>query len=156
VGPRVIFEILESDSIDNYDQVKEFVDQAKQRGCRIAIDDFGTGYSNFEHLLQLQVDLIKIDASLIRNLDSDTNARRVTRGIVGLARSMKIETVAEFVHSPEIQMEVLRLGISFSQGALIGMPSSELMVSVPKELVQQTYCGRSTSVQQLRAPVTRR
>lgn len=156
VGPRVIFEILESDSIDNYDQVKEFVDQAKQRGCRIAIDDFGTGYSNFEHLLQLQVDLIKIDASLIRNLDSDTNARRVTRGIVGLARSMKIETVAEFVHSPEIQMEVLRLGISFSQGALIGMPSSELMVSVPKELVQQTYCGRSTSVQQLRSPVTRR
>ncbi|QSR33444.1 sensor domain-containing phosphodiesterase [Marinobacterium iners] len=156
VGPRVIFEILESDSIDNYDQVKEFVDQAKQRGCRIAIDDFGTGYSNFEHLLQLQVDLIKIDASLIRNLDSDTNARRVTRGIVGLARSMKIETVAEFVHSPEIQMEVLRLGISFSQGALIGMPASELMVNVPKELVQQTYCGRSTSVQQLRSPVTGR
>lgn len=154
VGPRVIFEILESDSIDNYDQVKHFVDQAKQRGCRIAIDDFGTGYSNFEHLLQLQVDLIKIDASLIRNLDSDTNARRVTRGIVGLARSMKIQTVAEFVHSAEIQMEVLRLGISFSQGALIGMPSPELVVNVPKELVQQTYCGRSTSLQQLRTPVT--
>jgi diguanylate cyclase (GGDEF)-like protein len=154
VGPRVIFEILESDSIDNYDQVKEFVDQAKQRGCRIAIDDFGTGYSNFEHLLQLQVDLIKIDASLIRNLDSDTNARRVTRGIVGLARSMKIQTVAEFVHNAEIQMEVLRLGISFSQGALIGMPAPELLVNVPKELVQQTYCGRSTSVQQLRTPVT--
>ena len=154
VGPRVIFEILESDSIDNYDQVKQFVDQAKQRGCRIAIDDFGTGYSNFEHLLQLQVDLIKIDASLIRNLDSDTNARRVTRGIVGLARSMKIQTVAEFVHSAEIQMEVLRLGISFSQGALIGMPSPELVVNVPKELVQQTYCGRSTSVQQLRTSVT--
>lgn len=154
VGPRVIFEILESDSIDNYDQVKQFVDQAKQRGCRIAIDDFGTGYSNFEHLLQLQVDLIKIDASLIRNLDTDTNARRVTRGIVGLARSMKIQTVAEFVHAPEIQMEVLRLGISFSQGALIGMPAPELLVNVPKELVQQTYCGRSTSVQQLRSPVS--
>ena len=154
VGSRVIFEILESDSIDNYDQVKAFVDQAKARGCRIAIDDFGTGYSNFEHLLQLRVDLIKIDGSLIRNLDSDSNARRVTRGIVGLARSMKIETVAEFVHSPEIQKEVLRLGISFSQGALIGMPLPELKVQVPKELVQQAYCGRSTSLQQQRSLMT--
>lgn len=154
VGSRVIFEILESDSIDNYDQVKAFVDQAKERGCRIAIDDFGTGYSNFEHLLQLRVDLIKIDGSLIRNLDSDSNARRVTRGIVGLARSMKIETVAEFVHSPAIQKEVLRLGISFSQGALIGMPSPELKVQVPKELVQQAYCGRSVSLQHQRSSVT--
>jgi len=152
VGPRVIFEILESDSIDNYDQVEEFIVLAKQRGCRIAIDDFGTGYSNFEHLLQLQVDLLKIDASLIRHLDTDSNARRVVRGIVGLARSMKIETVAEFVHSPEIQMEVLRLGISYSQGALIGMPSPELRVNVPRELVQQSYCGRSTTLQQRRAP----
>jgi EAL domain-containing protein (putative c-di-GMP-specific phosphodiesterase class I) len=76
----------------------------------------------------------------------------VVRGIVGLARSMKIETVAEFVHSPEIQMEVLRLGISYSQGALIGMPSPELRVNVPRELVQQSYCGRSTTLQQRRAP----
>lgn len=152
VGPRVIFEILESDSIDNYERVKDFVDKAKERGCRIAIDDFGTGYSNFEHLLKLRVDLIKIDGSLIRNLDSDSNARRVARGIVGLARSMKIETVAEFVHSREIQMEVLRLGISFSQGALIGMPSPELKVQVPRELVQQAYCGRSIALQHQRNP----
>ncbi|GAA0700545.1 hypothetical protein GCM10009104_31950 [Marinobacterium maritimum] len=143
VGPRVIFELLESANIENYDQVRSFVDEVKQRGCRIAIDDFGTGYSNFEHLLQLKVDFIKIDGSLIRNLDKDPNSRRVARGIVGLARSMKIETVAEYVHSPAIQMEVLRLGISFSQGELIGMPAPELLVRVPKELTKLSYSGRN-------------
>ncbi len=143
VGPRVIFELLESANIENYDQVRAFVDQVKKRGCRIAIDDFGTGYSNFEHLLQLKVDFIKIDGSLIRNLDKDANSRRVARGIVGLTRSMKIETVAEYVHSPAIQLEVLRLGISFSQGELIGMPAPELLVRVPKELTRLSYSGRN-------------
>ncbi|MBV0933644.1 EAL domain-containing protein [Marinobacterium weihaiense] len=143
VGPRVIFELLESASIENYDQVRAFVNEVKKRGCRIAIDDFGTGYSNFEHLLQLQVDIIKIDGSLIRNLDKDANSRRVTRGIVGLARSMKIETVAEFVHSREVQMEVLRLGISFSQGELISMPQPEPTVEVSSELTRLSYSGRS-------------
>ncbi len=145
VGPRVIFELLETANIENYEQVRAFVGEVKKRGCRIAIDDFGTGYSNFEHLLQLQVDFLKIDGSLIRNLDKDPNSRRVARGIVGLARSMKIETVAEYVHSPEIQMEVLRLGISFSQGELIGMPEPELRVSIPKELTRLSYSGRNVA-----------
>ena len=143
VGPRVIFELLESANIENYEQVRTFVDEVKKRGCRIAIDDFGTGYSNFEHLLQLKVDIIKIDGSLIRNLDKDPNARRVTRGIVGLARSMKIETVAEYVHCEAVQMEVLRLGISFSQGELIGMPAPELLIHVPNELTRLSYSGRN-------------
>ncbi|WP_417533742.1 EAL domain-containing protein [Marinobacterium stanieri] len=143
VGRQVIFELLETANIENYEQVRAFVQEVKKRGCRIAIDDFGTGYSNFEHLLQLQVDFIKIDGSLIRNLDKDPNSRRVARGIVGLARSMKIETVAEYVHSPAVQMEVLRLGISFSQGELIGMPSPELRVEIPSELTRLSYSGRN-------------
>lgn len=143
VGPRVIFELLESANIDNYEQVRAFVDEVKKRGCRIAIDDFGTGYSNFEHLLQLKVDFIKIDGSLIRNLDRDPNSRRVARGIVGLARSMKIETVAEYVHSTAVQMEVLRLGISFSQGELIGMPAPEPLMQTSKEFARLSYSGRN-------------
>ncbi|MBA4502639.1 EAL domain-containing protein [Marinobacterium marinum] len=143
VGPRVIFELLESANIENYEQVRAFIDDVKQRGCRIAIDDFGTGYSNFEHLLQLKVDFIKIDGSLIRNLDTDPNSRRVTRGIVGLARSMKIETVAEYVHSTAVQMEVLRLGISFSQGELIGMPAPEPQMLASEEFARLSYSGRS-------------
>ncbi|WP_256679193.1 EAL domain-containing protein [Pseudomonas sp. AOB-7] len=125
IAPRVIFEILESEGIDNYSQVHAFIEEVKALGCRIAIDDFGSGYSNFEHLLRLNVDLIKIDGSLIRQLDSDPNAYAVAQGIVQFARSLKMQTVAEFVHSAAVQEKVLALGIDYSQGQHIGMPQAE-------------------------------
>ncbi|MFI8747007.1 EAL domain-containing protein [Pseudomonas sp. NPDC077186] len=129
IGPRLIFEILESEGIDNYSQVRAFIDEVKALGCRIAIDDFGTGYSNFEHLLRLNVDLIKIDGSLIRQLDSDPDAYAVTQGIVQFARSLKMQTVAEFVHSAAVQEKVLALGIDYSQGQHIGMPQAQLQTA---------------------------
>lgn len=130
LAERMIFEILESESIENYAPVRLFIDQVKLLGCRIAIDDFGTGYSNFEHLLRLDVDLIKIDGSLIRQLDTDANAMTLTRGIVQFARELGLQTVAEFVHSPAVLAQVRRLGIDFAQGACIGMPASTLITKV--------------------------
>ncbi|GAA0701176.1 hypothetical protein GCM10009104_32890 [Marinobacterium maritimum] len=127
VGPQLIFEILESDGIENYEQVRHFIEQVKKRGCRIAIDDFGTGYSNFEHLLRLDVDLIKIDGSLIRHLHTDPGTRRVVRGIVSFAHSLQIQTVAEFVHAEAVLQQVRALGIDFAQGEVIGMPQPELL-----------------------------
>lgn len=127
MAERVIFEILESEGIENYPSVRQFIDQVKALGCRIAIDDFGTGYSNFEHLLRLNVDLIKIDGSLIRQLDTDPNAITLTRGIVRFAGELGIQTVAEFVHSPAIYQQVKALGIDYAQGACIGMPAAVLV-----------------------------
>ncbi|MEP1217504.1 MAG: EAL domain-containing protein [Marinobacter sp.] len=122
IGKRVIFEILESDGITNYDEIRHFIEQVKPFGCHIAIDDFGTGYSNFAHLLSLNVDYIKIDGSLIRNLHEDQTAFLVTSGIVQFARSLNIRTVAEFVHNEAVQGRVRELGIDFSQGDCFGMP----------------------------------
>jgi c-di-GMP phosphodiesterase len=127
---RVIFEILESEGIENYEAVREFIDRAKALGCRIAIDDFGAGYSNFEHLLRLNVDLIKIDGSLIRNLDRNEDALTLTRGIVRFAKELGIHTVAEFVHSPEVLDRVRELGIDFAQGGFVGMPAGVLITGV--------------------------
>ncbi|MCC5870301.1 MAG: EAL domain-containing protein [Gammaproteobacteria bacterium] len=121
---RVIFEILESEGIENYAQVRQFIDTVKQLGCRIAIDDFGTGYSNFEHLLRLDVDIIKIDGSLVENLDSDPVALNVTRGIHLFAANLGMQTVAEFVHSAEILEKVRSLNIDFAQGYHVGEPSA--------------------------------
>ncbi|MDY7115781.1 EAL domain-containing protein [Halomonas sp. SSL-5] len=122
VGERLIFEILESEGIDNYAAVSAFIDRAKALGVRIAIDDFGSGYSNFEHLLRLDVDLLKIDGSLVRQLDTDPGAETLIRGIVGFARELGITTVAEFVHSEAVLARVRALGVDFAQGACIGMP----------------------------------
>lgn len=127
IGPRVIFEILESDGIDNYEDVLHFIEQVKPYGCKIAIDDFGTGYSNFAHLLKLNIDIIKIDGSLIRHLDEDPTAVQVARGIVQFAHSLGIKTVAEFVHNEAVQKQVAALGIDFSQGGYFSMPRPDLM-----------------------------
>ena len=65
---RIIFEILESEGIENYEEVSDFIIQMKALGAKVAIDDFGTGYSNFEHILKLNIDYIKIDGSLIKGI----------------------------------------------------------------------------------------
>lgn len=122
IGDRVIFELLESDSISSYDHIHGFIEKVKPFGCRVAIDDFGTGYSNFAHLSSLNVDYIKIDGSLIRNLDEDNTAFLVTSGIVQFARSLNMKTVAEFVHNESVQARVRELGIDFSQGEYFSMP----------------------------------
>ncbi|WP_093391780.1 EAL domain-containing protein [Halopseudomonas xinjiangensis] len=130
---RVIFEILESEGIENYAAVRQFIDTVKALGCRIAIDDFGTGYSNFEHLLRLGADIIKIDGSLIKHLDTDPNALTVTRGIVQFASDLGVQTVAEFVHSAAVLDKVRALGIDHAQGYHIGMPAASLMTEMPAE-----------------------
>ncbi|GAA6130615.1 bifunctional diguanylate cyclase/phosphodiesterase [Halopseudomonas sabulinigri] len=130
IGSRVIFEILESEGIENYAAVRQFIDRAKALGCRIAIDDFGTGYSNFEHLLRLDVDLIKIDGSLIQQLDTNPTAMTICKGIVQFAEELRMQTVAEFVHSPAILAKVRELGVTFAQGAAIGMPSASLITRI--------------------------
>jgi len=130
IGSRVIFEILESEGIENYAAVRQFIDRAKALGCRIAIDDFGTGYSNFEHLLRLDVDLIKIDGSLIQQLDTNPTAMTICKGIVQFAEELHMQTVAEFVHSPAILAKVRELGVTFAQGAAIGMPSASLITRI--------------------------
>lgn len=126
IAPRVIFEILESEGIENYAEVRRFIDRVKQLGCRIAIDDFGAGYSNFKHLLRLNVDIIKIDGSLVDNLDNDPVALSVTRGIQLFASGLGIQTVAEYVHSAAILEKVQSLNIDFAQGYHVGKPSAAL------------------------------
>ncbi len=74
IGSRVIFEIVESESIENFDGITDFIREVKKYNCKIAIDDFGTGYSNFEYLIKMQADYLKIDGSLIKNLNKDKNA----------------------------------------------------------------------------------
>jgi PAS domain S-box-containing protein/diguanylate cyclase (GGDEF)-like protein len=66
---RVIIEILESEGIDNYIAVIDIIEKLKMNGIRIAIDDFGSGYSNFSYLISLDIDILKIDGSLIKDID---------------------------------------------------------------------------------------
>ncbi len=116
----ITFEILETEALDNYGDVQLFIDSARSYGAKVAIDDFGSGYSNFSHILNMNVDYIKIDASLISNIDTDRNSRLMVETIVKLAEQLGIETVAESVSSEEIYNTVKELGVDWAQGYWFG------------------------------------
>jgi len=128
VADKIIVELIESEGIENYTEVAEFISDIKKLGCQVAIDDFGTGYSNFTHLIHLNVDYLKIDGSIIKNILKDKNAEIVAKTIVQFAGQLGIETVAEFVDSQEILDKVCELGIDYSQGYFLGKPESKISV----------------------------
>jgi len=123
---RVVFEILESNEIENYEDIKNFIKKVKEYKAKIAIDDFGSGYSNFSHVLELNVDYLKIDASLIKNITSDSNAKTITQTIVLFAKNIGLQTIAEFVEDEESLKLLTELDVDFIQGYYIGKPSAEL------------------------------
>ncbi len=124
IGSRVVFEIVESESIQNYETVSGFIKKLKSFGCKIAIDDFGSGYSNFEYILKLNVDYLKIDGSLIKNITTDPNAKIVVSTIVDFAKKLGIKTIAEFVENEAIFKVMQELGIDYSQGYYFQAPQS--------------------------------
>ena len=119
---QITFEIVESEGIESFTEVSNFIKKAKKLGCKIAIDDFGTGYSNFEYIIKLDVDYIKIDGSLIKNINTDNNLYLTVQTIIGFAKALKIKTVAEFVHNEEVLNCVKNLDIDYSQGFFIDEP----------------------------------
>jgi len=123
---KITFEILESEGIENYAEASQFIKNVKEYGCKIAIDDFGSGYSNFAHILNLNVDYLKISESLIKNLDTDKNSQIVVETIVGFAKKLSIKTIAEFVHSKEVFDKVVEMGIDYSQGYYISEPKPNI------------------------------
>ncbi len=124
---QLTIEIVESEGIENFEEVTQFIAEMKQLGCKIAIDDFGTGYSNFEYLMNLNVDTIKIDGSLIQGMLTSENTYNVVETIVQFAQKNNLKTVAEFVSCAELYEKVKTLGIDYSQGYYLQEPSVDIV-----------------------------
>lgn len=133
VQEKIVFEILEDENVKNYDVLVEFVEKIKALGCKVAIDDFGSGYSNFEHLLKMKVDYLKIDASLIKNVATDESSYKITKTIVEFAQSLNLKTIAEFVENREIFAIVKALDCHYSQGYYFSAPLKE-----PNYIIEDT------------------
>jgi EAL domain-containing protein (putative c-di-GMP-specific phosphodiesterase class I) len=95
-------------------------------GCRIAIDDFGTGYSNFEYLMRLEPDFIKIDGSITKGILEDKNSQIITSIIVEFAKKIDIKVIAEYVENKEIFEKIKELGVDKSQGYYFSEPKGYL------------------------------
>ena len=121
-GKGITFEIVESEDIKEYKVLENFICMVKKHGCEVSIDDFGSGYSNFTHILQLDIDYIKLDGSLIQKLNKDKNIENMIKGLITYSQNANIKTIAEFVSTQEVALKIKELGIDYSQGYFYGEP----------------------------------
>ena len=120
---NIIFEITESEEVDDYSVINEFIDEVKAYGVKIAIDDFGSGYANFEHIININADYIKIDGTLIKNINEDKNAMIITEAIISFSKKLNREVITEYVHNELVYQKVKELGADYSQGFYFSKPT---------------------------------
>ncbi|MEA3522985.1 MAG: EAL domain-containing protein, partial [Campylobacterota bacterium] len=126
LASRVTFEILESDEIDNIELLKEKIDLLYSFGAKVSIDDFGSGYSNFRTILDIEAKYIKIDGTLIKNIDKNEKDFKVVKSIIHFAKETNMKTIAEFVHSKEVYDQLKLIEIDYMQGYFISKPTAKL------------------------------
>jgi len=126
VASQLTIEILETQENDNKEVVDKFIENLYSHGSNIAIDDFGSGFANFQHMTEMKSDYMKIDGSLIKNIDKDDNSRLIVESIVVFAKKLNKKIVAEFVHSKEVYDIVKELDIDLVQGYYLGEPKADI------------------------------
>ncbi len=121
IGSYLTIEVLESKKISNFNAVNEFIDDVKKYNVKIAIDDFGSGFSNYENILKLNIDYIKIDGSLIKRINEDIYLNLI-KSIVLFSKQQNIKVIAEFVSDLKILRYVKSINIDYSQGYYFAKP----------------------------------
>ncbi len=115
IANRMWIEILENREVD-YAKVERSIQKLKHLGYWICIDDFGSGYSNLDHLLNLSIDYLKLDGSLIKNIHVDKRAHEIIKTLTSFSHQNNIKVVAEFVENAEIVALLKTFGIGYGQG----------------------------------------
>ena len=124
VDPRkLVFEVTETAAIANMGHAQRLARRLRGLGCRFALDDFGAGFASFTYVKQIPFDFLKIDGSFVRDLASSREDRLLVGALVGVARGLGKETVAEYVCDREVLEQVCECGVDLAQGFHIGAPA---------------------------------
>lgn len=127
VNPHnIVFELTEDIAISDIATAIAFLQKLKLMGCLTALDDFGVGYSSFSYLKELPVDIVKIDGSFIRNIDSDKLNYALVKSMNDICHTLGKKTVAEFVENQKISKLLDEIGLDYQQGRHIGQPRLDL------------------------------
>ena len=121
ISDRMIIEILETKNAD-YEKLETSIGKLKLLGYKFCIDDYGSGYSSLNHLLNLSIDCLKIDGSIIKNIDKDKKTYSLIRSLNLFCHNNGIKVVAEFVENKDILDTLVELGIDYGQGYYFDKP----------------------------------
>ncbi len=120
---QLMLEITESVLMENPERAAQALAELRSLGIRIAVDDFGTGYSSLSHLQRFPVDVLKIDKSFIDPLvRRDPGSSALVTAIIGLARSLGLEVIAEGIEHESQLHRLVELGCLQGQGFLMARP----------------------------------
>ncbi len=122
VARRLNVELTETAALDHFEENAQFVSQLRELGCGVSIDDFGAGYTSFRNLQMMHVDMVKIDGAFVKGLSASPDNQVFVRTLVGLAKSFKLQTVAEWVESEEDARLLQSMGVDYFQGFFFGEP----------------------------------
>jgi diguanylate cyclase (GGDEF)-like protein len=125
VARQLVIEITETAALHDIQESARFVGTLRELGCRVALDDFGAGFTSFRYMQALDVDIVKIDGSFVRNLAESSDNQIFLRHLVGLADAFGLITVAECVESARDAAILRQEGVRFLQGYYFGRPTLE-------------------------------
>lgn len=123
---KLCFEITETVAVRNLLKVVNMIERLRQAGCLIALDDFGAGMSSFGYLKNLPVDMIKIDGSFVRDLDTDPMSRTIISAITQIGHQRGLKVVAEWVSASPMSAALHSLGVDYGQGFALHRPERVL------------------------------
>ena len=157
---RIVFEITERSSIEDFSMAKKLLMHYRNQGYRIAIDDAGAGYSSLQAIAELHPDFIKVDRSLVQGVHSNKTKEAILEAFVSFAQKLNIEIIAEGIEHLDELLYLTRMGVHYGQGYLLGRPSVEKAVMAPDlvdHIVQQRKihdtAGSTWSIGDLIAPI---
>jgi diguanylate cyclase len=142
--PCLCLEITETALAGDMEMSIAHLRALKATGVRLAIDDFGVGYGSLTYVQRFEADILKIDRSFVSTIDRDTHVQSVAGGIVMLARTLGMSTVAEGIENDEQAESLARLGCDRAQGWLFGRP-------VPADYIEDRVRSQKYSAERSRA-----
>lgn len=117
-----VFELVESEEVQDYQFIKQFADSIHEYGAKIAIDDFGSGFSNLLHIIRIDADILKVDGAIVKEICQDEKCREFVELINDWCSRQNKEVVGEYVENKNIQVQMEEIGIVYSQGFYFAKP----------------------------------
>lgn len=127
---RIVFEVTERAAVRNVEHFRKAIDILREQGFRIAIDDLGTGYASLSSVADIRPDFMKLDMTLIRDIDQSLIRRNLVRNMVAFAQDSNAKVVAEGVETTGEYHTLVDIGCHYAQGFLMAMPTSEFVTAI--------------------------